>query len=283
MANKVLWYLGGIELASPVFTAITDSPWRQDMKAMWRFIENNYHIEAPNTCATHIHVSVRPVFELEEVKRIAQAVIHFEPAIEALVPQHRRGNKFVQSHWLDSPNLAPKGRSRAASIAYIERQVDQNAVIAAMQFPSDGDYCWNFESLNDLDKGTIEFRKPPAVKTVDEVLAWAEFVMAFIQASIACEKPTQFMEFPPTAGGLKQFLTRLSGKVPGVSERERMWRLWRGVPGDSWLEPVPQFEEREWSAEDRKMRVTLERMIEEDVRWSKICGRSAREPVRRGR
>ena len=248
---------------------------------MWTFLEDHYHISAPNNCGTHIHVATKPAFTLKEVKRIAQAAIHFEPAIEVLIPEHRRGNIHAQSNWLDSPNLAQKGRSRAASIAHIEKQLDRDAVVNVMQLASDVDYSWNFRSLTDTQMSTIEFRKPPSVKTGEEVLAWAEFVIAFVQASVAFENPSILLGFPPNLGGLQQFLMQLSGKVFSVSEYQRMSRLWRGIPADSWLEPIPQYEAREWSADDQKVRVTLERMMEQDKRWSRMCGKSATDGVHR--
>jgi hypothetical protein len=52
---------------------------------------------------------------------------------------------------------------------------------------NDGDdkyFGWNFLNLLEVGKNTIEFRRPPGVKSAKECLAWVEFTVTFIQAAV---------------------------------------------------------------------------------------------------
>ena len=107
-------------MVSPIFLAFPGSTWRTDVEATWTYLSTYYGIVGTQYAGTHIHVGLEPDYSLTDLKRVAQAVIHFEPAFEALVPRARRGNVHARSNWLDAPGLARKGKSRSGSVAAIE-------------------------------------------------------------------------------------------------------------------------------------------------------------------
>lgn len=197
------------------------------------------------TClaGTHIHIGLEPEYTLTDVKRIAQAVIHFEPAFEVLVQPSRRGNKYIKSNWLYGPGLAQKGQSRAGSIAAIGAIHDPDDLFESLHpVRLDGGYsdryfAWNF--LSCYTKRSVEFRKPEVSMSADDALSWAELAMSFVQTATSWPSPQLLQDIPPTVGGLRWFL-QWFGHVPGLNEPGRLERFWRGKDAGAWLEPKIQ-------------------------------------------
>jgi Putative amidoligase enzyme len=228
---------------SPVFLGFPGSTWRRGVEETWRYLKKNYNVLGSDTCATHIHIGLESGFDLVHLKRIAQAVIHFETAFEGLVPSCRRNNPYVKSNWLDAPGLAQKNKSRPESIAAIGATSNPEQLlallhpVARLHVHKIRSFSWNFFSW--YSKGSIEFRKPPASVTSVEALSWAELAMSFVQASIGCESSKTLQDIPPSAGGLLWFLEKF-GTEQGVNEPARLQRLWRGTHPELFIEPKPQ-------------------------------------------
>lgn len=237
-------------MVSPIHRAFPGSIWRTEVDEMWDYIQANYHVTANYRCSTHIHIGREPGYELSDMKRIAQAVIHFETAFEALVPPERRENIYAKSNWLDAPGLARANLSRAESIAAIEA-ISDNAdpkQLLRLLHPQDPNdrrnyndrrfFTWNFLSWQ--DKGSVEFRKPPASISSVEALSWAELAMSFIQActSDGNRSPAALLQIPPTVGGLRWFL-HYYGNEPRTNQLARLERLFRDKKPDAHVEPRP--------------------------------------------
>jgi Putative amidoligase enzyme len=206
------------------------------VQATWNYLQSNYDITTNKNCATHVHVSVEGGYSLEELKCVAQSAIHFEAAFDALVPEHRRDPLgFARSSWIESHEFAVKGRSRAQSILMINQVPDFQSLLALMN-PGGTRFCgWNFLSI--LKYYTIEFRKPPASRTADEALAWAEFAMSFVQTSIRFGTPERLRLVPPTVGGLRWFLRQ--SFVLQLNEPERLESIWKDKHPNMFVESKP--------------------------------------------
>ena len=261
-------------MISPILKAFPGSTWRTDVETMWRFLQLRYNIFGSEHCATHVHVSIEPRATLQDLKRIAQAIIHFETAIEALVPPDRRGNRYAKSNWLDGPEFGRKGKSRRESIAAIEHVCGPGLLVDLMQplqRATDRDYAWNFHSL--FDKKTIEFRQPPVSVTPAEALSWAELAMSFVHAAVRCE-PSELQKVPSTIGGLRWFLRQFH--VPGMHEPVWLQRLWHGKDERAAVEPIPQPQGS--SPETRDLEARLQRLAAADRRQVLAFAEAAREP-----
>ena len=232
--------IGEVELVSPILRAFPGSTWRKSVELTWKCLADRYDIDTNHQCGTHIHISLDPFFNVRELVQIAQAVLHFEPAIEALVPEDRRGNDFCKSNWLGSPHLGAANISRPDSVAKIGKIQDPSELIRCMGNREDRGYSRNFLSLMDKKKRTLEFRKPPGSTTVEQPLSWAEFVLSFIQAAIKCDSAEQLQRFPAHVGGLQWFLKQ--SNVPGVNEHHRLARLFAGQAPMATLQPKPNLE-----------------------------------------
>ena len=73
-------------------------------------------------------------FQLTELKRIAQAVVHFEDALQMLVPKDPEQRR----NWQDNNSLKSSPRSRA--IAAIEKAGNHKKLSALLCPASDGNY-----------------------------------------------------------------------------------------------------------------------------------------------
>lgn len=228
-------FIGGLELRTPVIDI--EPGWRSNTIMTWRHLQEYYHILPNHECATHVHVSLSPNYSLNQLKRIASAVIYFEPAFEALMPEDRRGNEWARSIWLESPHFAVKGRSRNESIKEIEKAPSQDALISLLHAPGDPSYAWNFWSLT-TPKRTIEFRQPPASTTVQEVLSWAELTLNFIQVSLIYGSRASLADFPANIKGLRRYLYQVY--EAGINEPSHLRSLWAGKSPTAALEPIPE-------------------------------------------
>jgi Putative amidoligase enzyme len=257
---------------SPILWATPGSKWREDVEAVWRHLRRYYTINTNDDCATHVHISIIPWYSWGEVKRIAQAAIHFEPAFEVLVPSARRGNKFAKSLWLDSPWLVAKNYCRAELMDSIEKADFLDALLPLIQ---DGrDYCWNFLPL--FDRGTIEFRKPPASTTAEEALSWAELAMSFVQACIRCKSTVELKKVPATVGGLRWFCSQ--SLETGVNQPHRLQRIWADHDEKEALKPVPVTKgdmSNEWTQRTKRI---LNMKAEKDIQQVREFSRAAGKP-----
>ncbi|KAF7511683.1 hypothetical protein GJ744_003846 [Endocarpon pusillum] len=265
-----------IEMISPILVAYPGSKWREDVEATWKYLQDQYHITTNRRCSTHIHLSLDPFYTTPEIKRIAQACIYFEPAFEAIVPPVRRFNAYAKSNWLDSPTVAREDRSRSELIAAIEGAVQVDVIARLMQYRGDREYAWNFWAL--FRRRTIEFRKPPACTRPEEVLAWAELALSFIQACIKYENTTQLQKVPPTIGGLRWFLSQFT--EAGVNEPKRMQRLWWGRSANAMVQPYPQpVGFWAWEVAARSAMIErLKRLREAEMKQSLVLARRGRAP-----
>ena len=265
--------LGEVKLVSPVFSVFPGSPWRQTVKELWRYLSNHCHIDGNVYHGTHVHVFRTPDANAREGQRLAFAILQFETAIEALVPD-RVGHPDARSNWLHSEFLARQARSRRDAINFVEQQYWQCGLPTTMQSPdsSDQKFCWNFRSWEQRGPNVIEFRKPPPSTSLLQALVWAEFTLCFVQASMRCAV-RDLVDIPANVGGLCWFLCRYT--VHWLhNECESLNAIWNGIPSNAMLEPRPSFPPSYPQADILSELELLNRMIREDKRWLEGLERS---------
>ena len=234
-------------MTTPVFYMFEASQWRAHVQNCWETLLQHHKITADSNCGTHVHVSKRQQFGLGPLKRIAQCIIHFEPAIEAIVPPSRRGNQFARSNWLEGEKFALKRISRTQAIELIGLMQQREDVRKSMCPRKNGKYAaWSFAAMKQLE--TIEFRKPPASTTAAECLKWAEFATTFIIAALEIGDDADTIgyldDIPPNVGGLKNFLLGRGSchqrQSPRFHEPHLLDPLWQDIPHgeDAHIEPT---------------------------------------------
>ncbi|CAK7225663.1 hypothetical protein SCUCBS95973_005938 [Sporothrix curviconia] len=80
-----------VELVSPVFDA-GGSQWVADVEAIFAVLDAaRMQIHASDRCSTHVHVSTHPhALGETAAMHLAEAVLYYEAALDALVPAHRQ-------------------------------------------------------------------------------------------------------------------------------------------------------------------------------------------------
>lgn len=103
-------------------------------------------VETNQSCGTHVHVS-RPQDSPggSNMKCVARSILHFEAAMEVLVPAHRRGNEYARSNKVDNPNLA--GKSENQCFQLIDKCTDRVYIADLMNANGDRYYAWKFRNL----------------------------------------------------------------------------------------------------------------------------------------
>ncbi|PGG97883.1 hypothetical protein AJ79_09055 [Helicocarpus griseus UAMH5409] len=194
----------GIELISPLLRDFPGSVWREDVMAVWDFLARHYYVSGDKNCSTHVHISRAGTFSATDLKRVAQAVIYFEPAFEAILPPDRRANEYTRSNWIDNPNFGYKNLSRDQAIEIIEGLNTVEEVMDTMNPNQSKYFGWNFISVKKFN--TIEFRRGSVSLSPEDVFMWVELAMSFIRAAMAVQSKDQFQQYSPTVGGLRNFL-----------------------------------------------------------------------------
>jgi hypothetical protein len=222
-------------MRTPDFRVADRSEWRLYVIETWKFLRRHYEIsQRDSECSTSICVAQKPSYDLRDVKLIAQAAIHFEPAWEALMPNYRResitatsslpqGLENARSNWLSSPALAQSGNVLAQSVSVIEGAASVEDVARRFNGPvglNSGGYAWNFWRL----EGTVmvEFSKPPMSSNSDEVFAWTDRTLSFIHASRHLLVTRPLRHYPSTTVGLSAFLETTPSAALGGAAPPRL-------------------------------------------------------------
>lgn len=88
----------GIELVSPVYSS-GSRRWLRDLGAIFAVLHEHYTVYASGDCSTHVHVSTRPTALTEaEACRLAEAVLYYEAALDALLPPARTAAYWARSN-----------------------------------------------------------------------------------------------------------------------------------------------------------------------------------------
>ncbi|ERF69809.1 hypothetical protein EPUS_08010 [Endocarpon pusillum Z07020] len=160
-----------------------------------------------STWATEIDHDVPPMPGVPQLKRLAQAVIHFDQALEISMPYQRdvTNRRRMKGNWRDSPGLANKSRSEA--IAAIEDAPNATQLGLMLHGTDSQFYQWCFSGI----AGGIEVCNPREITVAEDAVQWVDFVLSFVQGSLACRSRDNLERFPPNHEGLAHFL---SGKCP---------------------------------------------------------------------
>ena len=221
------------------------SKWDDLVKEIWEILNELLVIYESPSCATQVHFSVKNGFDLVSVKKIAQCIIQFEEAIEALIPPDRRENRMAVTNWINSTKLALdtnqedqtglKGRSRKESMELIDtcKTIDE---VADLMNPDDSRwFAWNFLHLKSnyrwAVKDIIEFRRPAASLTADDSIKWGVFTASFAQAACRVADFTKLFKIPRNIGGLKEFIreAELEKNFPGMFNQRYLNMLFQNL------------------------------------------------------
>jgi len=221
---------GPLELVSPVLEFTNASDFRHQVENVWEHLKANTKINVNESCGTHIHVSPQDnsgIFIWGAFKAICRSIVFFEFAFEALLPPHRRRNIWAKSNVYDNDHFPDK--NLGACFSLIDGCQTVPRIVELMNDGDDKYFGWNFLNLLEDGKTTIEFRRPPGVKSVKECLAWVEFTVTLVQAAVQSGNTlTNNMGVAANVQALKNFLGRIT--VSG-GEPARLDAIFHGKSG----------------------------------------------------
>lgn len=170
-------YTGALEFVSPILSFCSDGAWKEEVKTHWATLLDIGTVQVNTSCATHVHISRKaksgPKKELNwtmtELRNIAQAVLYFDKAFDAILAPSRRGASGfnrTRSNKANNQKLRNLGFEECCELLQI---ADLNRLVSLMQplesAQSDDTkyerfYGWNFENTKEGDvDGNIDGKK----------------------------------------------------------------------------------------------------------------------------
>jgi hypothetical protein len=201
----------------PCGDARTSRTWREDIRAIWRFLGQNYHLgesEYPEH-GTRIDIDHLPPLNFREHKRVMQGFLYFDPVLATVMPEAPKGRKCCQG-WNGDVPVVPHAESASHAVRAIENAADLaafNKIIA--EITDRLEYRWSFVDLGRTRRKWIHFWYAPTCKTAAEVIEWTEFALSFVESCLACTSAAALLRLPRNKEGLRTFMTR---RVNGYEE-----------------------------------------------------------------
>jgi hypothetical protein len=202
------------------------SSWRSDFKEVWSYLNKHYVIQEDRSSNTIISIELLPDTARRDVKRLAQAVIHFETVFDLFRPDQAGSQKFTRRNWRDHPGLGRVNLSRAQSIALVEDTHNNippgdnraSSTVGMLLWPQSErqppnslnsrqvatNYAWD---LSYDSTRTLRFGALPASATLEDLLRWTDMTVSFVQKAIACPSPARLQKIAPNILGFQYFLT----------------------------------------------------------------------------
>lgn len=209
--------LDSFEFVSPIFYYRDGSRWANQIKRLSDYISRYTQPEMDETTGIHIHVSpVNGRWSLVDLKRIAQAIIHFDDPLKTLFPDH----KYTQAHLKSnlrhnrilnelpagkSPSIVIQDAKTIDELIYIVNPPDERTEFSQRK------YSWNFTNNSDnpsvcpKPKYTIEFRSPRSTTACNLIEKWIAFTVTFLHGSVTSPENIH-NDFEQTVDGLNGFL-----------------------------------------------------------------------------
>jgi hypothetical protein len=139
-------------------------------------------------------------------KRIAQAIIYFEPVWTELFPR-RPGIGFpLKRNWQDNNHL--KFLTQDQVIDAIEKMTSVQQLTSIMQSDdSDDHYYWEYwDYLDRPDALWIQFSIPSVLSEGAMVIEWVNVTVNFLKSALGCESSQELRQkFPQNKDGLVEF------------------------------------------------------------------------------
>lgn len=192
-----------LELVTPVLEYSSDPkkvkwhpPWKKLYVATWGYLNNHYILQDDISCGTTIFTwSDSPhAYTVPEMKRLCTAVVHFEHTFSLIMgdtssdPNRQR----LKRNWRDHPRLGGRHQTPAESIQAINALQSEAHLPPMSRFLKSWgeDYFWNLSNLHTkrkvlLDPG-VQYRQPRSCTTANDAIKWAELVVLFVKAAMAC-------------------------------------------------------------------------------------------------
>jgi hypothetical protein len=121
----------------------------------------------------------------------------------------------LSRNWRDNPKLVARSRSKAIDAIEKTKFPCHLKTLFQERGLSPQPFRWEFKSFyshavagNPELKGfAVEWRNTAAIRTADDAIQWATFVVSFVRGSLECNSSAQLQQLPPNHEGLRQLCT----------------------------------------------------------------------------
>ena len=135
----------------------------------------------------HVHVSPRHSdFTSAQLRGLCKGLCYFDDAITRVVPAERKATTWALSNVRGRGSTVNQKLKRlynlvpSTSWAHLFKKLDGVTPKNVHQMLSSNNryLSWNFDNVT-KDCGTVEFRRPPAVDSVEKASHWTAFTLGF--------------------------------------------------------------------------------------------------------
>jgi hypothetical protein len=199
-------------LDSPILP-ISGNHLQKVIHTTWTELERYFELNT-ETGRAYIYVGCEPNYSLPELQRIAQAVYHFEEAIDTtafdLFDDEDDGD-LQERNWLHNTPLSHLARPSIFNVIGSTRSVEElHGLMRRSLSPGERNpNPWLFE-LERLLPGpiwSVVYRGWPNFESPVDAMDKINWTVSFITTSMNCPDLGRLTRFPPTKEGLKSFLT----------------------------------------------------------------------------
>ena len=190
-ADEEEWVYGPVEVVSKIYTAGSQADEDEVRRALRNIHPNSgltLSIDPLHELGCHVHVGLRPPWDLDVLKRCALVVVGFEHLLNTLVPWDRLDPLSPLTSWLRTPSqlfhfLGHTVEQRLEAV----RAVDSTD--ALRQRMTADDRClakqqgYDFVRCADDPNKTLEFRIFPAALEENEVVAYINVATGLVRAA----------------------------------------------------------------------------------------------------
>ncbi|KAK3297109.1 uncharacterized protein B0H64DRAFT_473261 [Chaetomium fimeti] len=205
-----------IKLVSKIMSTDEEN-WADDLENVFQVVLTNFDVLLTKGCSMHVHVAPGPKWNVTSLRNFMKATGVFDDAITKIMPAERKKNPWARSNFHDGPGPADKAQpalkkafdevpSKAWKplFAVFDKIEMTNVLLTWGQVR---EVSWNLASLHKSE--TVEFRRPPGVKTAAAAQKWATFAVAFVCAGTQSDwqAPWLLNKRSATVGELQSFVS----------------------------------------------------------------------------
>jgi hypothetical protein len=158
--------------------------WQQEILEVFSVILKFCEIRLTTGCAMHVHVS--PVlgddFTNDQLKQIIKQVIYYDSPLTTIMPPERKENTWAMSNvkrtaaWKAAYDQVPQ-RTWAPLFDSLDKHKMKQMLLHG--WCQERYVSWNFSNVLS-GCGTIEFRRPPGVKTAAAANHWVAVTLGYV-------------------------------------------------------------------------------------------------------
>lgn len=187
----------------------TSEAWQQEIDRVFAALVAGCEILLTRGCAMHVHVSpeIAGGFNNNQLKQIIKQVIYYDNPLTMIMPPDRKHNEWAMSNvkktpdWRDGYSQVPQKTWAPLFDSFDKHKMKQTLLHGWSQ---ERYVSWNFANVLS-GCGTIEFRRPPGVKTAGQAKHWVAVALGYVAHAMALQEwsTVKLTKTYPSTGDLR--------------------------------------------------------------------------------